>query len=337
MHRCFALARRGGADTLSNPMVGAVLVHKDRVIGEGYHQKFGGPHAEVNCLASVKEADKHLVKEATIYVSLEPCCIHSKTPACTDAILNAGIKKVVVSVTDPNDKMNGQSIERLRKQGISVKTGVAEASGQRVIASFRAHLQKRPFVILKYAQSADGYLGKRGQQVWLSNQYSKLLVHKWRSEVSAILVGHNTITSDDPELNTRLVPGPDPLRLVLTRDINDLATYKVAADTRPTLFISPSEGNDLSAHKEMLKSGYGPDNIKELLHKLFQRGIYSILVEGGSKTHKSFITSGLWDEARVISTEKTLVSGIRAPKVSGQIFKSEMLEGDRIDYYQPQK
>jgi len=334
--RCFELARRAGRDTLSNPQVGAVLVYKGRIIGEGFHKKFGGPHAEVNCLASVKEADKSFISEATLYVSLEPCCIVSKTPACTDAIIRANIPKVVISVTDPDSRVSGRSRGILEQEGIEVITDILTEEGLRLISPFRAHLAQRPHVILKWAQSADGYLGKRGKQVWLSNKHSKIKTHQWRSEVDAILVGRGTVLVDDPELTTRLVPGSDPLRVVLGRTLAGMEGSKVLQDEKPTLFALTGpklEGWDYH-NKEQLAIAMDASGspIEALLKALFERGVHNLMVEGGAQVHKSFVKSGLWDEARIINTRRVLISGIRAAKVSGELFREEKLDDDVISY-----
>lgn len=336
MRRCFELAKRAGRDTLTNPQVGSILVHQGRIIGEGYHMKFGGPHAEVNCLASVKEEDRHLISQSTIYVSLEPCCIVSKTPACTDALIRAQIPKVVVSVTDPDERVLGRSKGILEAQGIEVITDVLAEQGKQVIAPFRAHLQKRPYVIMKWAQSADGYIGKRGLQVWLSNKFSKLKTHQWRSEVDAIMVGKGTVLVDDPELTTRLVPGSDPMRVVLASDMAGMENSKLANDTVPTLFALTDTKQELQFEddvKEQLHLAQGEEFIPDLLSELFERGVHYLLVEGGAKVHKSFVKAGLWDEARIIKTPKVLRGGIRAASLRGRLSKEEKLGDDVMMYY----
>lgn len=330
MKRCFDLARLGGREVLTNPLVGAVLVYKDRIIGEGWHKKYGGPHAEVNCVSSVAEADRSFLADSTLYVSLEPCCITGKTPPCTDIILKSGIKKVVISCSDPNPKVD-RSKEILEAQGVEWTTGILDEEGQRLLAPFRAHLQKRPYVVLKWAQSQDGYIGKRGQQVWLSSQYSKLLTHKWRSELDAILVGHNTVVTDDPELTVRLVEGPDPLRIVLSREPESLAEFKVIRDDKPTLFLTNSASKPLPP-KSSLIWDHEKEDLSVVLAKLFDLGILSILVEGGASTHKAFISAGLWDEARIFKTTKTLGSGIRAVAIRTSPYRVEKFDDDIVEY-----
>ena len=331
MRRCLELARRGGKATQTNPWVGAVLVYNNRIIGEGYHMKYGGPHAEINCLSSVKPLDKALISRSTLYVSLEPCCIHSKTPPCTGAILENNIKKVVISINDPNEKVDSISTALLREQGVEVLSGILSEEGCRVIAPFQAHLSKRPYIILKWAQSADGYIGKRGKQVWLSNKLSKIKSHQWRTEVNGILIGYNTAVTDDPDLNARLVQGDDPLRVILTDDMTELKTKKVWVDNRPSLFVGDLP-NATVGNKEYHHCPIVEGDLKGLMDLLYIKDIHHLLVEGGSKTIKKFVNAGLWDECRVIKTPLAIKSGIRAPQVSGKVFHSEKLDSDVIEY-----
>ena len=330
--RCFYLARLGGRDTLTNPNVGSVLVYKGRVIGEGYHMKYGGPHAEINCLSSVAEVDRAFIKDATLYVSLEPCCIVSKTPACTSAIIDHQIKHVVIAATDPNEKVNGQSIKLLESHGVKVEHGVLEEEGLRVIAPFRAHLEGRPYLILKYAQSSDGYMGKRGQQVWITNAYSKLKVHKWRSEVDGILVGHNTVTVDNPDLGTRLVPGSSPTRIVFTREIESLVESSIYKSNKKNIIVCPATSHKTTTNIILTEDYSTKEGLTKTLNKLFDLGINYLMVEGGSKTHKLFIMNDLWDEARILSSSTPMVSGIRAPLITGLIARKEDLNGDKLSY-----
>lgn len=318
---------------MTNPQVGAVLVHQDRIIGEGYHKKFGGPHAEVNCLNSVADSDQSLIHQSTIYVSLEPCCIVSKTPACTNAIIKAQIPRVVISITDPDSRVAGRSQGILEEAGIEVVAGVSKSEGYRLIAPFRAHLAGRPYVILKWAQSADGYIGKKGQQVWLSDQYSQMKSHQWRSEVDAILVGKSTVIVDNPELTTRLVPGSNPLRVVLGSDLDGMSDSSIMKDAYPSLLALTQPGGDSfsSGMKEVLYLDSG-EIISELLSKLFEQGINYLMVEGGAKVHKSFVEAGLWDEARIIKTTKIIKRGIRAASVTGQLVREQKLGKDLIAY-----
>ncbi len=331
--RCFELAKRAGKNVNSNPNVGAVIVYNDTIIGEGYHQKYGEHHAEINALNSVKAQDKHLIKDSRIYVSLEPCCIHRKTPPCSDAIISSGIKKVIISATDPNPDVNGQSIKLLQEKGIEVITDVAQQEGKDLLLPFVTQFQKRPFIILKWAQSSDGYLGKRGKQVWLSNNYAKHLTHQWRTEIDGILVGHNTALTDDPQLNIRLAHGKDPIRIVLTKDVSTLTKTKLYTDNSRTIFACPQPPlATTNSSKQHVMFSNEEDSLDKLVSELWKLGIGRLMIEGGSKTLKKFIASELWDEARIIRTQKSLDSGIRAPLLSGRKYNKLNIGDNVVDF-----
>jgi len=333
MQRCFNLARLAQYKTKSNPIVGALLVNENRIIGEGFHQEFGGYHAEVNAINSVQLKDKNLIPKASLYVSLEPCCIEGKTPACTQLILESGIKKVIISSLDPNPAMNGKSLQILKREGVDVVSGVLKEDGNDIIKGFKAHLEKRPYIILKYAQSCDGYFGKRGRQVWISNKYSQLKVHQWRSECDAILIGYETAFIDNPELSTRLVPGNNALRVILDRDLTLPRNLKVWKDDLPTLFVTNKITNEeLPFNKDTLNLEFNDDFHNKLMNELFRKDVFSLIIEGGARTIKRFVEKELWDEARVITSDKTLVSGIRSPFLTGRKFFTETIISDSIDY-----
>lgn len=335
MKRCFELAALGGRETRSNPNVGSLLVYQNRIIGEGYHKRQGEAHAEINALADVDSEDKQFVKDATLYVSLEPCNIHSLTPPCSDAIIQAGIKRVVISAQDPNPKVAGKSIEQLRAKGIDVITDVCLQLGMDLIKPFKVHLQQRPYVILKWAQSSDAYIGKRDQLIQISGPETSLLTHKWRSEIDGILVGHNTVITDDPQLTTRLVDGSNPLRIILTNDPSELSSKKVATDGNPSLFVGSHNLKESEKEVLYMDQNLNGDNLIYLLKALFQKGIFYLMVEGGGKTLKMFIDQGLWDEARIIKSNQSLISGIRAPQVTGRRFSTIEIGKDSIDYVYP--
>ena len=330
MLRCFQLAQLAGKDTKSNPKVGAVIVHKAKVIGEGYHEKYGGAHAEVNALRSVKKEHLGLIPDSTLYVSLEPCNIDAKTPPCAVAIINSGIKKVVVSTLDPNPAMQGASISYLREQGLEIITGVLQDKGDELLGSFRANLARKPYVILKFAQSSDAYLGKRGKQVWLTSKETGYLTHKWRSEIDGILVGHNTVIADNPSLTTRHISGDNPLRIVLTDSPDELTASKLSSDKIPTLFVGTSKPSELAQNKYFLPFDRKTMEATDLLKKLYDYGIYTLMVEGGAKTLKYFIDADLWDETRIITAPIALQSGIRAPMISGKLTQTIAVSSDHI-------
>jgi len=337
MQRCFDLARLAGKAVKSNPQVGAVIVHNDTIIGEGYHKKFGGPHAEINALNSVGEADKKLLNESTLLISLEPCCIDRKTPPCTNAIVESGIKKVIFSVKDPNPEVAGKSIKILEDHGITVSHGLLEKEGMKLIKPFKANLEDRPYVILKWAQSSDAYIGKRGKTISISNDYSKIMSHRWRSEVDAILIGYQTALVDDPQLNTRLWDGEDPLRVVLDPKGELPDNLHIYSDERPTLFINDkSNGKELLANKEIVAiSSENDDFIEQLLLTLYRKGINKLIVEGGTKTLYKFIDKNLWNEARIITNNQPLKSGIKAPYITGIPYGSYQIIDDEITYVYP--
>ncbi|HEY2720248.1 MAG TPA: bifunctional diaminohydroxyphosphoribosylaminopyrimidine deaminase/5-amino-6-(5-phosphoribosylamino)uracil reductase RibD, partial [Chitinophagaceae bacterium] len=221
MHRCLDLARLGAGHVAPNPMVGAVLVHDERIIGEGYHQQYGGPHAEPNCIASVKKEEQHLISESILYVSLEPCAHYGKTPPCADLIIKNKIPRVVIGCFDPFEEVNGKGIEKLKGAGIDVLVGILEHECKKLNKRFFLYYQQhRPYIILKWAQSSNQKIGAgAGNRTYISNEFTNRLVHKWRSEEAAILVGTNTALQDDPELTTRSWIGNNPRRLVMDMDL----------------------------------------------------------------------------------------------------------------------
>jgi len=325
MRRCLELASMAKQSARPNPMVGAVVVHNGVIIGEGYHQKAGLPHAEVNAIASVK--NKELLKESTIYVSLEPCSHYGKTPPCAELILKMGIPKVVVGTLDPFHKVAGRGIEMLRQAGVDVKIGVLELEC-RELNRFFFHFQqtRRPYVILKWAESADGFIdGVRSSEqphsAKLSSRESQLLVHKLRAEVQAIVVGTETALKDNPSLTVRLWHGDNPTRIVIDRAgrlPNDLALFD--SEVKTIAFCnsqaSPTyEGRD---NVEIVRIEFSDNAWEEILDELAKRSIQSILVEGGANTLQRLIDSNSWQEARVETTQVILNEGIAAPHLKGR-------------------
>lgn len=317
MRRCFELALLGKGREKSNPLVGAVIVHGKNIIGEGWHQKYGKAHAEVNAINSVREEDMQYLSEATIYVSLEPCFHFGKTPPCVNLILKHGFKRVVVSCLDVNPKVSGQSIRKMKEQGIEVTTGVLETEGKYLVRRFTTfHQLKRPYIILKWAESKDGFLGKENEQVWLTGKTAKRLVHKWRSEESAIMVGTNTAKIDNPRLTNRLYSGKSPLRIVLDRKGNLQKNLHIFDDASTTLCIT--EKNMELENSEVIQMNFNDELLMNILNLLHQKGIKSLIVEGGAKLLTSFIEQGLWDEVRMFTAAQRLGHGIKAPNLGIQ-------------------
>lgn len=337
MHRCFELALKGAGRVAPNPLVGAVLVHDGRNIGEGYHQRFGGPHAEVVAMRSVKPEDEHLITEASMYVSLEPCSHHGKTPPCADMLIQKRVKRVVIANTDPNPVVAGRGIKKLRDAGIEVIEGILEAEGLFLNRRFFTfHQQKRPYIILKWAQSADGFFTKgNNEQHWITGELSRRLVHRWRAEEQAILVGYRTVLADDPELTVRYwEPYNHPLRVVLDKHNTLPLDRKVFNDVAPTLLLSAKHRADVPVQQLI---GPWKDGLPaQLFHILHERNIQSIIIEGGVATLQAFIAQGLWDEARVFTGAAHFVNGIAAPVLPVQPTTTETIGPDRLDtYYKP--
>lgn len=338
MHRCIQLARLGAGYVAPNPMVGAVLVHNDRVIGEGFHRKHGQPHAEVNCIASVQEEDKPLIEHSTLYVSLEPCSHFGKTPPCADLIIKNKIPKVVVGITDPFPQVSGRGIAALRAAGVDVVTGVLQdecmALNKRFITFQTKH---RPYIVLKWAQSANGHMAKADRERFaISNEYSRRMVHKWRSEEAAILVGTNTAFFDDPELTTRFWPGENPIRLVVDTQLRLPSSLKLFNKEVRTIvfnYLKHEEGERLSYYQITNDVSI----VHQIVHALYQMKIQSVLVEGGARLLQSFVDENMWDESRIITNESLVMpGGIASPHIShAKMISSEKLFADRIDIYKP--
>lgn len=315
IRRCFDLARLGNGKVSPNPMVGAVIVYRDRIIGEGYHTAYGQAHAEVNAIASVKKTDRNLLKKATIFISLEPCNFYGNTPPCTELIIREKIPFVVFSGFDNSPEVDGKSVEILRKAGCQVSYGLLQKEGDR-LAAFRNVFvtKKRPYIILKYAQSQDGFLGKQNEPVWMTNAFSKRLVHKWRSESGAILIGTNTAATDNPQLTNRLYFGNSPLRIILDKNLKLSRSLNIYDDSIPTWIITEKSKNDKAFEKtRFINIQFDKNLIYNLLDRLYEQKINSLIVEGGASVLHSFLNLGLWDEARVFIAPGFLQNGIKAP------------------------
>ena len=335
MSRCLQLAKLGAGNVAPNPMVGAILVYNDKIIGEGYHQQCGEAHAEVNCIASVSKENIPLIKESTLYVSLEPCSHFGKTPPCTDLIIKNKIKKVVIGCKDVYKEVSGKGIEKLQNAGVGVIPGILEKESISINKRFFTFHQKfRPYVILKWAQSSNLKVGSNNSpRILISNEYSNRLVHKWRGEEEGILVGTNTIIQDNPSLTTRLWPGKNPVRIIIDKDLKLSQSAKIFDREAKTIIynlIRNSNEENVSYIKIEQQ-----DFLQGLLQSLFELKIISILIEGGAKTLGSFIERDLWDEARVITNEELIIeNGINAPEMKDFILQNqERYSGDRISYY----
>jgi len=318
MQRSLELARKGKASVAPNPMVGAVLVYDDRIIGEGYHQEFGGPHAEVNCINSISSADAELITASTLYVSLEPCNHFGKTPPCTDLIIGKKIPRVIIGCKDSFEKVNGSGIQKLREAGVEVTEDVLKEDCLEINKRFFTyHSRQRPYIILKWAESANGQIGIKGKgRTKISGEATDKIVHKWRSEEGAILVGTNTALLDDPRLDTRLWPGRNPLRIVLDRRLTLPGSLHLFDQSIPTLVINTVKFDE-KENCSLYKTSENDNLLGVLLHVIYQRKITSLIVEGGAETIQSFINQGLWDEARIITNPLlNLDNGVKAPVIN---------------------
>ena len=337
--RCIELAKNGLGRTYPNPMVGAVVVIDDEIIGEGWHQKAGKPHAEVNAINAIKE--KSLLKKSTIYVSLEPCSHYGKTPPCSNLIIESGIKKVVIGTVDPFSEVAGKGIKELMHAGCEVIVGVLEEQCRELNKRFFTfHTRQRPFVILKWAQSTDGFLSPEPQEkgkrhpVWITNSYSKQLVHKWRSEEQAILVGTNTAVADNPRLNTRLWTGNDPVRLVLDRQLRIPKDSHLFDDSIKTFVFTEIDAAERASKNVIFQPlNFEQDIPKQICDFLYHQEIQSVIVEGGRRILESFLTAGLWDEAHVFTGEISFKKGTKAPQFSGSLITENNILSDTLKIY----
>lgn len=319
MRRCLQLARNGVMGAAPNPMVGAVVVCDGKIIGEGYHRRCGEAHAEVNAIGSVRRPE--LLERSTIYVSLEPCSHYGKTPPCADLIIAKRIPRVVVGCVDPFSQVSGRGIRKLRDAGIEVTVGVLEHECRRLIRRFITfHGERRPYVVLKWAQSADGFIDVKrdgGRPVVLSSPETQMLVHKHRAECKAILVGRRTALLDNPSLTVRCWHGANPLRLVLDRDLSLPAGLHLFDGTVPTVVFTAREETPRPG-VDYVRLDFTCDILPQMLDYLYARGIQSLLVEGGSSLLQSFMDAGLWDEAFVECVPRLLTDGVAAPQMPPQ-------------------
>jgi diaminohydroxyphosphoribosylaminopyrimidine deaminase/5-amino-6-(5-phosphoribosylamino)uracil reductase len=334
MQRCIALAEKGLGSVAPNPMVGAVLVHEGRIIGEGFHEKYGEAHAEVNCLQSVKAEDRNLIASSTLYVSLEPCSHYGKTPPCSLLILENNIPKIAIGAKDPFEEVNGKGIEQLRNAGREVIVGILEKECQWQNRRFNTfHLEHRPYIILKWAESEDGFIAPIGNmQYWLTNDFSKQLVHRWRTEEPAIMVGYNTVMADNPQLTARLWKGKNPVRVVVDQHCTLPKTQQIfSAEGELLLFNALHE--EQVENVSYCKINFTQSIIPQVLQVLYKKGIQSVIIEGGQKILNLFIEANLWDEARVFKTQVQLLNGIEAPTLLLPPTQEENIDTDQLVTY----
>jgi diaminohydroxyphosphoribosylaminopyrimidine deaminase/5-amino-6-(5-phosphoribosylamino)uracil reductase len=322
--RCIEIAKNGLGSTRPNPMVGSVIVYNNQIIGEGYTSSYGSNHAEVNAINSVK--DKMLLKLSTIYVTLEPCSHHGKTPPCSDLIIKHEIPNVVIGCVDDNIQVAGKGIEKLKNAGCTVIKGVLETEcKEHHKRFFTFHNKKRPYIILKWAQTADGFIAPETKNekkpVWITNAYSRQLVHKWRTEEQAILVGTHTVLNDNPSLTVRDWTGQNPMRLVIDRENKLSKNYAVFNNDAKTIIVS---SNDLD---------FSNNVAEQICEILFKNNINSIIVEGGAKTLQTFIDENLWDEVRVFTGNMQFKKGVKAPMFSEKLISEETILSDILKIY----
>tara|TARA_B100000575_G_scaffold239275_1_gene201801 strand:- start:178 stop:1200 length:1023 start_codon:yes stop_codon:yes gene_type:complete len=312
IQRTFYLAKKGIGKVAPNPLVGCVIVKNNKIIGEGYHKEYGDKHAEINAINNV--SNKKEIEGSSVYINLEPCNHFGKTPPCSDALVKLKPKEVIISNKDPNPLTNGKSIKKLIDNNINVRSNILKEEGEELNKRFfKNQIKKLPFIILKWAQTSDGFIAKSdGSSKWISNDISRTLVHKWRSEELGILVGAKTVNSDNPKLNVRSWDGKDPIRVII--DPNNRCSNKndILSDTLPTLIYNKKRESKVQNKQFVRLLEFDLVNI---LKDILSRGISSIMVEGGSFTLQSFIENNLWDEARVFVSDGKFKNGIKAPKI----------------------
>lgn len=331
IRRCIELAERGIGNVSPNPLVGSVIVFNDKIIGEGYHRKYGEAHAEVNAINSVKNKD--LLKVSTLYVSLEPCAHIGKTPACADLIVTLGIPKVVIGSVDPYFKVDGKGISKLKEATIDIMSGILKDECDFLNRRFFTfHLKKRPYIILKWAESGDGFIDRdrtytnNDRPEWITNEYCRTLVHKWRTEEDAIMVGKNTVILDNPRLTSRNWYGHNPVRVVIDKMCELPCSYKIFDDMATTIIFN-SKQDRKKYNLEYIKIDFSDKILTQILQILHEKGIQSIIVEGGTRTLNEFILRNLWDEARIFVGNNNFISGVKAPAFKG-VYDSVSQFGD---------
>jgi diaminohydroxyphosphoribosylaminopyrimidine deaminase/5-amino-6-(5-phosphoribosylamino)uracil reductase len=331
MLRAMELAKNGLGHVSPNPLVGCVVVHEDKIIGEGWHRKYGEAHAEVNAINAV--ADKSLLKDSIVYVNLEPCAHTGKTPPCADLLVKHQVSRVVIANVDPNPLVAGKGISKLKEAGIEVITNVLEDEGHELNKRFFTFLKhKRPFIILKWAKTLDGFIARENfDSKWISNEYSRKLVHKWRTEEDAILVGYNTAAYDNPKLTARDWAGRNPVRIVVDPKLNlDSALHLFDGITPTICYNTLKQEVKGKVEYHLLKK---ESLLQDMLTDLYNRNIQSLFVEGGAQTIKTFLTANMWDEARVFTSEQRFERGIEASIINKEPRSSEMIGNNELNIY----
>lgn len=332
--RCLELAKMGIPGAFPNPLVGCVIVHNGKIIGEGYHQEYGGPHAEVNAIKAVK--NKELLNEATVYVSLEPCAHHGKTPPCADLLANHKVKRVVICNDDPFDMVDGEGVYKLKKAGIEVEKGILSSEGKELNRRFFTWVEKkRPFISLKWAQSKNGFIAPKmqeeGEIFWITNSFSQTVAHKLRAENQAILIGRKTAEKDNPSLDTRRVEGPSPLRMVLDSDLKLNHKLKLMSDSKPTVVFNRIKTEKLG-NKEWVK--YDGNALYAINDYCLKNNIQNLMVEGGASLLLSYIDEGIWDEIHLFEGDVNIEDGIKGPSFPRlKALKSLNLQADTYTIY----
>lgn len=335
MQRCLYLAEKGAGNVAPNPMVGCVIVHNGKIIGEGFHEQYGGPHAEVNAIRNVE--DENLLKQSTLYVSLEPCAHTGKTPPCVDLIIEKNIPYVVVACLDENPLVKGKGIQKLILNGADVKVGVLEKEAQFLNRRFFTSVTKnRPYIILKWAQSEDGFIDhnrdeKDGRAI-ISSPESHLLVHRWRSEEAAIMVGTNTVIADDPQLTVRLTEGRNPVRVSFDRQLRIPSTAKILDGSAPTIIFTEG-AHYYTDRAEFIPINFSANPIEQAMSVLHEKKLQSVIVEGGAAVLNKFLEHNLWDEARVFVAKKNFTRGIKAPEMKCDFTNEESVGPDKLFYF----
>ena len=333
MQRALELAKLGVGNVSPNPLVGCVIVCDDTIIGEGWHKKYGEAHAEVNAVNSIR--DKEVLKNSTVYVNLEPCSHIGKTPPCADLLIKHRVNKVVIANNDPNPLVAGNGIKKLKEAGIEVVLGVLENEGRKLNRRFFTFIEdQRPIIILKWAQTQDGFIAHSNYESrWISSEFSRQLVHKWRSEEDAVLVGTKTAAHDNPTLSVRDWSGRNPTRVVIDRFLRLPSNLKLFDKTQKTICYNVLKHEE-HPNLNLVRLDEN-DFINQLVHDLYKQKIQSLIVEGGAQILKLFIDAGLWDEARIFTSTRAFGDGIAAPTLKGDLISQELVSNDSLKIYTP--